>query len=148
MDLRSMTTLGPREVHEDALRSAEERPGPGSRGKTVPGQRTLRAVDGDTENAFQPKVRSLPMRRFPRVEDGTPREQKATPVAMAGREQFAHLDLPKPIEAPAAQSPLSAALEFGERALRLTMDGVLIVVFSPVIAAWWMLERRHKKGRG
>lgn len=143
-----MTIPGPREGQTEPLRFSDVRQEPAARDKTISGHRLLRAVDGDTENAFQPKVRSLPMRRVPIAEDVAARPSGRTPAVSSAREPLASHELPKPFATPEPQSRISAALELGERALRLTMDGILIVVFSPVIAAWWMLERRHKKGRG
>lgn len=39
-----------------------------------------------------------------------------------------------------------SALQVVARAGRLTWDATLLLVFSPVIAVWWLLERRHRKG--
>lgn len=41
---------------------------------------------------------------------------------------------------------LRSALQVVARAGRLTWDATLLLVFSPVIAVWWLLERRHRKG--
>lgn len=38
----------------------------------------------------------------------------------------------------------AAAGELAGRALRLTLDGILILIFSPVIAIWLLVERRHR----
>ncbi len=42
---------------------------------------------------------------------------------------------------------LVSAIHVADRASRLLLDAVLILVFSPVIAAWWLVERRHRKNR-
>ena len=54
-----------------------------------------------------------------------------------------------PLSAPqsTAQDKLQAALGLLDRGVRLTMDAVIILVFSPVIGIWWLMERRrHRKG--
>jgi hypothetical protein len=40
---------------------------------------------------------------------------------------------------------LAMAVRMVDRTARLTMDAVLLLVFSPVIAIWWLLERRNRK---
>ena len=53
-----------------------------------------------------------------------------------------------PLTAPqrTAQDKLRAALGLLDRGARLTMDAVIILVFSPVIGIWWLMERRrHRK---
>ena len=52
------------------------------------------------------------------------------------------------IAAPAPQSPGFAPrplLRILNRTGRLTFDAMLLIVFAPVIAVWWLNEKRHKR---
>jgi len=57
----------------------------------------------------------------------------------------------RPAKSPPARLRASAALmsavHVADRACRLLLDAILILVFSPVIAIWWLAERRHRKDR-
>jgi len=46
-----------------------------------------------------------------------------------------------------ASAALMACLHVADRACRLFLDAILILVFSPVIAVWWLAERKHRKDR-
>lgn len=46
-----------------------------------------------------------------------------------------------------ASAALMSAVHVADRACRLLLDATLILVFSPVIAIWWLAERKHRKDR-
>jgi hypothetical protein len=46
-----------------------------------------------------------------------------------------------------ASAALMASVHVADRACRLLLDAILILVFSPVIAIWWLAERKHRKDR-
>ncbi|MGE0381238.1 MAG: hypothetical protein AB7H53_17475 [Hyphomicrobium sp.] len=110
---------------------------------------------GSLHHAHSVKVRPLPLRAVPasrplnevRVsaapDKGTDTKLAQTKLDVAPEEIAAATSLPLP----ARQSALMAAINLGDRASRLLMDAILIVAFSPVIAAWWLIERRHRKNR-
>ncbi len=50
--------------------------------------------------------------------------------------------VPEPPYARFAPHPL---LQFVNRTGRLTFDAMLLIVFAPVIAVWWLNEKRHKR---
>jgi len=46
-----------------------------------------------------------------------------------------------------ASAALMAYVHVADRTCRLFLDAILILVFSPVIAIWWLAERKHRKDR-
>ena len=47
--------------------------------------------------------------------------------------------------APSRSDWIRSAGYVANRAARLGCDAVIILLFSPVIAIWWLLERRHRR---
>jgi hypothetical protein len=90
------------------------------------------------------KVRSSPLRS----ESAADAKSSQTPAhAAQSSGPPVAVNLFRPIEPAGKRTGAEAALNVATRATRLTLDAMLILVFSPVIAGWWMLERRHKKNR-
>jgi hypothetical protein len=96
---------------------------------------------------LQSRVRSFPVRTItsqPRVTA----QPAQVPRVEAGPAQTAPPATARPVAADRPQSGLTqSVLRVVARAGRLTWDATLILIFSPVIAVWWLLERRHRKGR-
>jgi len=85
-----------------------------------------------------PEAASSPSPTGPVVQDQQPLLETATFVETTFRQA-------KPVS-PTGVSLMQAVLQTLARATRLTADATLILLFSPVIAVWWLLERRHRKG--
>lgn len=99
------------------------------------------------DQPLQSRVRSFPIRTITSQPRATVQpahvarakeEQPTTPVQLA---------VAPSIEAPQKPGLPLSALRLVARAGRLTWDATLILIFSPVIAVWWLLERRHRNGR-
>jgi hypothetical protein len=63
-----------------------------------------------------------------------PPVQDATPIEPVARSQE-----------PTAQTMRAKVLQGLSRTGRLTFDALLLIVFAPVIAVWWLNEKRHKR---
>ena len=57
----------------------------------------------------------------------------------------APVEAKRPPASPPFVSEANPSLQVLNRAGRLTFDAMLLIVFAPVIAIWWLNERRHKR---
>lgn len=157
--LRAMPGSGSHEPNiVKPSRKVPQHPGETARFEPVPFDRERHAHSAST------RVRTFPQRTTavststhkdttpaPRANDAyTGASSPAVATAADKREAAASaLPLAEPhtrtFTAKSDNLPLSA-LQAVVRAGRLTWDATLLLVFSPVIAVWWLLERRHRKG--
>lgn len=130
-------------------------------GRKVP-QRTgeiarFDALKAEAERRGQPqpsRVRPFPLRTavsssHQKVSPPAPPKAIVQPDAAPAEPRVSFVETTpadtKPLPRTSA-SVTQSALQLATRAARLTADATLILLFSPVIAVWWLLERRHRKG--
>lgn len=105
------------------------------------------------------KVRPLPLRAVPSPH--FPESEKAiqgldsividVPADLATDPSAFSATAVRPAKSPPgrlrASAAVMSAVHVADRACRLLLDAILILVFSPVIAIWWLAERKHRKDR-
>lgn len=77
----------------------------------------------------------------PHVRDGSAEMPIATPDA-------APLSSPTRIVAAPPRNRIESVAVFVRRTVQLSMDALILIVFSPVITGWWMVERRRRRTPG
>ena len=123
-------------------------------GEAVPMSRRPSQTPGSLHHAHSVKVRPLPLRAVPTSRPLTevrvcpaPDKETSRAAPSEAKLDIASEEFAATLARPERRSALMSALNLGDRASRLLMDAILIVAFSPVIVAWWLVERRHRKNR-
>ncbi|MEQ1717674.1 MAG: hypothetical protein ABL907_17130 [Hyphomicrobium sp.] len=102
---------------------------------------SVRSVSGPADQRDAPK--SVPSASLP--------AQNALPGLQTDdadqRSFHAGVPAPQPLQQSNKPGGAATARLVAERATLLTLDAVVILIFSPVIAAWWMIERWQKRNR-
>lgn len=98
-----------------------------------------RLVSSDPRNPVSPSL-PLKVRNLPSRSNATAAQSTTDSIAPTIKPVV-------PLKAPEQKlhEPFRAALRGAERAVRLSMDALIILVFSPVIGVWWLLERRRQR---
>lgn len=83
-----------------------------------------------------------------RIHAATPRQSLRSPQRHTGTSKREPGNAP--VETSFAPEPRAhlrqrPLMQIFSRAGRLTFDAILLIVFAPVIAIWWLNEKRHKR---
>lgn len=157
--LRAMPGSGSHEPHiVKPSRKVPQHPGETARFEPVPLDRERHAHSAST------RVRTFPQRTTavststykdtrPAARTKVASSVASTPIMPTAVEELESATTTLPLAAPQTRTFTAMsenlprwALQVVARAGRLTWDATLLLVFSPVIAVWWLLERRHRKG--